>query len=478
MARKVFGDAAASPWLSRPIPVSFRRAHNSMNSIHKRETPDARLSIVVEIAACFAIVATFLFAIGCTKRDASDASNGAAKSKRIPIAAVTKAVRCDLSKQVVFDAEFRPFQDIDLHAHVAGFVQQMNVDVGSLVRSGQVVAVIEIPEFKEEFERSQALRTRAAGDVTRAEEEVRRAELDVGKNDAALKRAEAAYAEARMTFDRLAAVSKSQPGLVAQQELDVAQARERTASAQVEEAKAGQAAARAGVSVAKIAVISAKDAVAIADADVHRLQAKLAFTKITAPFDGRITKRIADVGDIVRGGLSPSSPAVALARLVTVDKLRLAFPVSASYLARVKAGQKVSYIVPELGKTFEGTVTRVAGEVDAATRSMEAQVDVMNPDGTLIPGMFAQVTLQLEHHERVVAVPATAVSRSGPPNVLVIGPDNLLTQRKVATGIETASQIEIVSGLKEGELVFVGSRTQIKPGQQVEPKIVEILNAE
>ena len=132
----------------------------------------------------------------------------------------------------------------------------------------------------------------------------------------------------------------------------------------------------------------------------------------------------------------------------------------------------------ELGRTLEGTVTRVAGEVDAATRSMEAQVDVLNTDGMLIPGMIAQVTLQIEHRENIVAVPASAVSRSGPPNVLVIGPDNLLTQRKVTTGIETASQIEIVSGLKEGELVYVGNRAQAPLGQKVEPKVVKLDESE
>lgn len=118
---------------------------------------------------------------------------------RVPVVAVTKAARTSLSRELKFDAEFRPFQDIDLHAHVAGFVQQMNVDVGSKVKAGQVVAVIEIPEFKEELERAQAVRTRAAGDVNRAEEDARRAELEVGKSDAGLKRAEAAHAETRMT---------------------------------------------------------------------------------------------------------------------------------------------------------------------------------------------------------------------------------------------------------------------------------------
>jgi RND family efflux transporter MFP subunit len=377
-----------------------------------------------------------------------------------------------------FDAEFRPFQDIELHAHVAGFVQQMNVDVGARVKAGQIVAVIEIPEFKEEIERAQAVRTRAAGDVNRAEEEARRAELEVGKSDAGLRRAEAAHAETRMTYERLAAVNKTQPGLVAQQELDVAQARERTTAAQVDEAKSAQAAARASVVVAKIGIPAAKDTVAVADADVHRLQARLAFTKITAPFDGTITKRFADVGDLVRGGITPSAPAVPIARLVSVDKLRLVFPVSASYVARVKTGQLVDINVTQLGRKLTGVVARIAGEVDVATRSMEVQVDVPNADGALIPGMFASVALQLDRREDVLAIPLGAVTRGAKPSVLIVNAASSLEEREIKLGLETAAKVEVLSGLKAGDQIFVGSRSQVKPGQKVQAKVVETLTAE
>ncbi len=400
------------------------------------------------------------------------------ESVRVATVAVTKVVRSDLSRELRFDAEFRPFQDIDLHAHVAGFVQQMNVDVGTKVKAGQIVAVIEIPEFKEELERAQAVRVRAAGDVNRAEEDARRAELEVGKTDAGIKRAEAAHAEARMTYERMAAVNKTQPGLVAQQELDVAQARERTGAAQVEEARAAQAAARAAVAVAKTGIPAAKDTVAVTDADVHRLQAKLAYTKITAPFDGMITRRFADVGDLVRGGLSPSAPAVPIARLVSVDKLRLVFPVSASYVARVKAGQTVEITQGQLNRKFTGTVARVAGEVDLATRSMEVQVDVLNPDGALIPGMFASVAIKFDQRDQVLAVPLAAIARGAQAYLYIVKPDKTLEQRPVKLGIETAAKVEILAGLTEGEFVFMGSRSQVKPGQKVERKVVEILAAE
>lgn len=397
---------------------------------------------------------------------------------RVPVVAITKVIRTSLSRELKFDAEFRPFQDIELHAHVAGFVQQMNVDVGARVKAGQIVAVIEIPEFKEEIERAQAVRTRAAGDVNRAEEEARRAELEVGKSDAGLRRAEAAHAETRMTYERLAAVNKTQPGLVAQQELDVAQARERTTAAQVDEAKSAQAAARASVVVAKIGIPAAKDTVAVADADVHRLQARLAFTKITAPFDGTITKRFADVGDLVRGGITPSAPAVPIARLVSVDKLRLVFPVSASYVARVKTGQLVDINVTQLGRKLTGVVARIAGEVDVATRSMEVQVDVPNADGALIPGMFASVALQLDRREDVLAIPLGAVTRGAKPSVLIVNAASSLEEREIKLGLETAAKVEVLSGLKAGDQIFVGSRSQVKPGQKVQAKVVETLTAE
>ena len=394
------------------------------------------------------------------------------------VVAVTKVVRTNLALELVFDAEFRPFQDIELQSHVAGFVQQMNVDVGDRVKNGQLLAVIEIPEFKEELERAVAVKRRADEDIRRAEEESRRAELDIAKTDAGLKRATAAHAETRTSLDRLETVSRTQPGLVAQQEIDLARAREATAAAQVEEARATQASARAGVAVATSAIRAFHAAALVADADVHRLQARLAFSKISAPFEGVVTKRYADVGDFVRGGLVPSAPAVPLVRLVTVDKLRLVFPVSSSYVARAKPGQSLEFTVPELALSFTGVVARVAGEVDSATRSMEVQVDVLNPANALIPGMFASVALTLDRRAGVLTVPIAAVARAAKPSVFVVTPENTLELRPVKLGLETAARVEIISGLKEGELVFVGSRTQVAVGQKVAPKTVEILTAE
>lgn len=421
----------------------------------------------------FALAAGLLLAFtGSACKEHSDASAPPRKAPPV-LVAVAKISRIDLAQEVVFDAEFRPFQDIDLQSHVAGFVQQMNVDVGDRVKSGHLIAAIEIPEFKEELERAVAVKRRADEDVHRGEEEARRAELDIAKTDAGLKRATAAHAETRTSLDRLETVSRTQPGLIAQQELDVARARETTAAAQVDEARATQASARAGVSVAKSAILALKDAVLVADADIHRLQARLAFTKITAPFDGIVTKRFADVGDLVRGGLVPSAPAVPIVRLVSAGKLRLVFPISVSHVARVKPGAPVEIRIPSLGLKLPGTVARITGEVDAATRTMEAQVDVPNADQALIPGMFASVALRMDWREKALAVPLTGLSRGNPRTALLVKSDGTLEERVVKLGLETASLAEVLSGLTENALIVVGSRSQLKPGQKVETKIVE-----
>ncbi len=414
---------------------------------------------------------------GCHQSNGDAATADKSSRAKTPIVAVTHVTRANLSREIVFDAEFRPFQDIDQHAHVAGFVQQMNADVGDRVTNGQLIAAIEIPEFKEELERAQAIKHRTEEDVKRAEEDARRAELDIARADAGLKRADAAYAEAHQTYDRFLAVSKTQPGLVAQQELDVAQSRERTAAAAVDEARAVQASARAGFSAAKATILAVRDGVLVATADIHRLEAKQTYTRITAPFAGMVTKRFSDVGDLVRGGLSPSAPAVPIVRLVSVDKLRLVFPVSASHVARVKPGATVEITVPNLGRKLTGTVSRIAGEVDAATRSMEAQVDVPNPDRELIPGMYANVALVLDRREKVLTVPQTALSRGNPRTVGRVNAAGAFEERAVKLGLETANLAEVLAGLAENDLVIIGGRGQLKPGQKVETKLVELPTA-
>ncbi|NBV20807.1 MAG: efflux RND transporter periplasmic adaptor subunit [Proteobacteria bacterium] len=390
--------------------------------------------------------------------------------ERLTTVAVVKVTREDLAHEVTMDAEFRPYQDIDLFAKVAGFVESINVDVGDQVKVGQLLATLEIPELKEELEHAVAVQRRTVGEVHRGEEEARRTELEVAKADAGIKRAEAAYAETKMTYDRLAAVSKAQPGLVAQQELDVAQARERTASAQVDEARAAQAAAKASVAAAKAGILALQDAVKVAEADLHKLQAKQGYAKITSPFTGIVTRRYADTGDLVRGGTAPSSPAMALVRLAQNERLRLVLPVSVTFVSRITNGFPVEVHVEALNRTFPGNISRFTREVLASTRTMEAEVNVVNKNLDLTPGMYATARLLLDRRNQTLVVPVEAVARQKTATVLVVNRQNQIEERTVKIGLETATKLEILTGLKQGDLVAVGARGLVKPGQKVQAR--------
>jgi RND family efflux transporter MFP subunit len=322
----------------------------------------------------------------------------------------------------------------------------MNVDVGDRVRAGQLLATLEIPELHDE--------------VIQAEAAARQSEEEIHREQAELERSQSAHEVAHLAYSRLAEVLKSQPNLVAQQDIDDAQGRDRVAEAQVSTAKASLAAARQQLEVSQ--------------ANQDRLRTLFAYARITAPFAGVITKRYADTGSMIQAGTSSQTQAMPLVRLSQNDLLRLIIPVPESAVPKVHLGSPVQVRVPSIGKTFPGTVARFTDRVDAETRTMHTEVDVSNPHMELVPGMYSYTTLGLEKKENALAVPVQAVIRGNDKaTVYVAGADNKIEERTVQLGIETADLVEILSGLQPNDLVVVGSRSQLRPGQVIQPKIVE-----
>jgi RND family efflux transporter MFP subunit len=247
-------------------------------------------------------------------------------------------------------------------------------------------------------------------------------------------------------------VDKSQPNLIAQQELDAAIEKDLTTASAV-------AAGRAEVDVSQ--------------AEIAKLQTMLKYSRILAPFPGVITKRYADPGALIQAGISSSTQALPLVRLSQNDKLRLDIPVSVSFVSRVNQGDPVEIRVESCNRTFSGTIARSTQKIETATRTMEVEVDVPNADLKLIPGMYASVSLRPEHREKTLAIPVEAVSRQKISTVLVVNQEDRIEEREVSLGLETPGKLEVLGGLKENELVVVGSRTQIKPGQLVTPKLLQ-----
>jgi RND family efflux transporter MFP subunit len=357
--------------------------------------------------------------------------------------AVARVERKDLFQGLTLAAEFRPFQEIDLHAKVAGYLKEINVDVGDRVKQGQVIATLEIPEFKSELLQAEATKRRSESDVVRARSE--------------LQRAQSIYDAARLTHSRLSTVGKSRPNLLAQQEVDDALAKLQVAEAQLNAAKA--------------AISVAEEQMHVQEANETRVKTLASYTVISAPFPGVITKRLADKGALIQQGTASQTQAMPVVRLSQIDHLRLVLPVPESVVPRIRLGRIVKVKVPSLNQTFDGKVSRFAEKVDTSTRTMETEVDVTNPRLILKPGMYAYADLELEQKANTITVPVQAVSRKeNKATVMLVNAQKRLELREIVTGMETPDSVEILSGLSADEFVVIGNLSQLKPGQLVDTK--------
>ncbi len=347
-----------------------------------------------------------------------------------------------IEKQVTLQAEFRPYEEVELHAKVAGYLKEIKVDVGDRVIKGQLIATLEIPEMTED-------RELAAATSARSESEVQRAK-------AQLQQAEASHSMSHLATTRMLAVSKSRPNLVAQSEIDDAQARDR--------------AAEANVATAKASIASAEQQLRASVAGQSRTQTLEAYSRITAPFAGLITKRYADPGAMIQAGTASQTQAMPLVRLSQDDRLRLAVPAPESLVPQIRVGTKVAVRVPALHQTFNGLIARYSGRVQTSTRTMETEIDVVNTGHLLKPGMIAEADFVIERKSGALTAPVLAISNaSSNPTVLAVNAQNRIESKPVKIGIEAPDKIEILSGVEEGQLVVAGGQNRLHVGQLVAP---------
>jgi RND family efflux transporter MFP subunit len=393
----------------------------------------------------FILVLVVLAAGGCTRTPSDEVATKTTPEKEAPPSvAVAKVERVNLVNTVALAAEFHPQQEADLHAKVAGYLRTIGVDIGSVVKQGQVLATLEAPELVREVEQAQASEKRVKLDVDRARSDV--------------ERADSAFRIRELSYKRFSAIASQRPNLVAQQEIDDITAKFQEAQAQLGAARANLAALEQQVQVAESARAKA--------------EAMLEYTKIVAPFNGVVTRRYADPGAMIQAGTSSHSQARPVVRLSQLDKLRLSVPIPVSLAPSVGPGQNVEIRVDVLKRVFSGTVARASGSVEAATRTMDAQIDVPNADYILKPGMFAQVIFPVNRLNRAVAVPLRSVIDRQGPVVLAISGANEVEERRIEKGFETAEQVEVLSGISAGDLVVIAGAAQLKAGQRVTPKLL------
>ena len=361
---------------------------------------------------------------------------------------VTKVTRKSLQRQITLSSELVPFQQIDVYAKESGFVKNLYVDYGSRVQTGQLMATLEIPELEAQMQEDQAAIKSATDEVSLAEHQ--------------LKRYQAQYKVLHLEYTRLNSVFESQPGLVAQQEVDDAQGKDLAAASQVDAGESALEAARSQLLVSKAQL-------------VHD-QALFAYSRITAPFSGVVTQRYANLGTLVQAGTSSSTQAMPLVKLSEDDLYRLVIPVPESSVRYIRVGDPVEVRVPSLNRAFPGKVARFSLDVQEGTRTMHTEVDVPNPGRLLMPGMYAEAMLTLEAKDNVLAVPLEALNHEGEQTtVYVASPTGKVEDRVITMGLETSTDAEVVSGLAEDESVIVSDRSGLKPGEEVRPQVVQML---
>ena len=335
---------------------------------------------------------------------------------------VTRVTVKPLDRQVRLPGEFLPYLQVDIYTRVPGFVDQINVDRGSEVREGDLLAVLNAPEMSAQVAEAEA-KVKAVGS--------QRAE------------AESRAAAAESTYDRTKQASKT-AGAVAENELILAQ-KTLDAARALERSLADQEAA-------------ARDS-------LKALQELQGYLRIRAPFAGVITARNVHPGALVGPGGSPPTP---LVRLEQVSRLRLVVAVPEAEVAGIVRGGRVPFTVPAYpGVTFEGTVARVAHSIDPKTRTMAVEMDVRNSDGRLAPGMYPDVTWLVRRRTASILVPPASIVTTTERTFVVRIRDGVIQWVNVKRGASSGDLVEVYGPLSAGDTVVRRATDELREGTRV-----------
>ena len=395
-----------------------------------------------------AVLAGLLVSTAACSRSGATAAASSPPHQGGAFAPVVRVARRDLSNDLEIASEFMPYQEIDVHAKVSGYIKNLYINWGTHVKAGQLMAVLDVPELHDAVLRDQAA-------VARDEQELERARQELAQS-------QSAYFVANITYTRLHGVQEKRPDLVAQEEVDVAHGKQLEASA--------------GVAASKAALAAAQGALSVDKSTEQRDQAMLDYSRITAPFTGVVTQLYAYTGALLPAGTTTSKAGLSLCDLSQNDLLRLVIPVPEEVVSDIQVGEPVDVKVPSLNRTFQGKVSLVSDQINLETRTMHTEVEVPNPKYVLVPGMYAYVQLPVKSAKDALTLPIQAVEMKGKGQgiALIVNNQDMIEQRQVQLGLETASKIQVISGLHEGEMAVFGTLSRFHVGEKVKPELVNL----
>src|SRR5262245_44918888 len=330
---------------------------------------------------------------------------------------LVRVVSKPVSRTVSLPAEIQPFLTVDLRARVSGYVERVLVDRGSVVKEGELLVELSAPEM--------------TAQIAEAQSKVHAAEAE-------LVQAEAQLGAAQSTSDRMKKAAET-PGAIAGNELIVAEKQ---------------------VDAAKAVINSRKQAIQAAQASVQALKSLEAYLKITAPFAGVVTERIVHPGALV--GPGSNDPLLVLQQ---TSHLRVTVAVPEENVGAIPKGAKVAFQVPAYpDRTFSGTIARRAQSLDQKTRSMAVELDVMNPDQALSPGMYATVKWPIQGSKAALYVPKTSVVTTTERTFVIREKDGKAEWVNVSKGAADGDFIEVIGPLKPGDKVVKRANDELREG--------------
>lgn len=405
-----------------------------------RRGPSTGALIVFAVLAIIVIVAGFF--VGYLPRQRREdvlAAEARETTRSLPLVNFAVVTKSSNKGRLVLPGNIQAVTEGPIVARSTGYVRKRNVDIGDRVKAGQVVAEIEAPELDQM--------------ILQANAAIEQARATVQQTEAALQQGKANESLARLNATRYDNLFKR--GVVSRQENETYQAQ--------------YAAQQANVQALDKATNAARSNVSAGEANLARLNQLKTYQTVRAPFDGVITVRNIDTGALVNEGNTM------LFRIAQTGSLRTYLNLPQGDADSVKVGQVATVTIAELpGRQFKGTVTRTANALDPATRTLLTEVQIANPGGVLMPGMFADVDLAVPRTDPPLSIPGDALLvRADGPQVAAIGPGDAVHFTKVRLGRDFGDHIEVLAGLKEGDRLIINPSDAVREGVQVKPVATE-----
>jgi RND family efflux transporter MFP subunit len=406
-----------------------------------RSKHGSRKNVLIAVVILCGIMGAF-FAAGYLPRAERVKKLAAAAQNRqhtLPSVTIVPVKRALVDAELELPGNIEPVAQAALFARADGYVKRRLADIGDRVKRGQVLAQIESPELDQQIREAQATAKRSQSSVLQSE--------------AALEQARANLSLAEVTAARWQPLVDK--GVFSKQDGD--------------EKQAALKARRADVAEAEAALQCARENVAANDAAVQRLFELQSFRRLRAPFAGIVTARNVDVGSLVSAGSGTSIRE--LFRVAQIGILRVFVNVPQSEIQGMEPGLACSLEVEELhGKMFPGRITRTANALDPASRTLLTEVQVANPTGALLPGMYATVHFSLHSKNPPLVIPSAAFRNTDEgPVVAVLGEDSSVHFKSVRLGRDYGAQIEVLAGLQAGQKVITNLSDEIREGVRVKP---------